>query len=471
MKKLALLSLTAITSFTGFAQTDSVVASALPVPVKSIFKGASSYRTWSVGVNLGFTTIGTLPGGINDFTQNSAGFGAGVYLQKDIYHFLSLRGDLAIGGFSGDNSRLQGNNTTRILDNYKYETKVQYAGSLMALINIANVNWLSEKNKINFYAGAGIGTAGYSVKANKTSDSTLESIKNGGTVSALFFPVSVGAKLKLSEIIALELGYRMNFVDGDNLDGTHYSTNQDKFSYTYLGLQLALGKKAKPHLSWHNPAKELYDQLEEQKRLLQTELEESRRLNTLVAAKLESFTKDTDADGVADFLDKCPGTPGNTRVDASGCELPDQTVTTTTRNTNTAATNSRNTNTPAITSGITDEDREILKEAQESLAFEQNRADIKPASYLALDKLALMLITKGYKLKLVGHTDNGGDDSYNMFFSRARAESVKSYLVNAGISSARIEAIGYGETQPIASNNTPEGRKKNNRVEMLLIEK
>ena len=72
------------------------------------------------------------------------------------------------------------------------------------------------------------------------------------------------------------------------------------------------------------------------------------------------------------------------------------------------------------------------------------------------------------KLSLEGHTDNVGDDDANLQLSKDRAASVKQYLKDAGISSSRITSEGYGETKPVDSNDTADGRKHNRRVEMNI---
>jgi outer membrane protein OmpA-like peptidoglycan-associated protein len=74
------------------------------------------------------------------------------------------------------------------------------------------------------------------------------------------------------------------------------------------------------------------------------------------------------------------------------------------------------------------------------------------------------------RIILRGHTDTVGDAAYNMQLSIERAESVADYLIGEGISSSRMTVRGYGETQPIASNETPEGKAKNRRVEFVLKE-
>lgn len=448
-------------SLSSRAQTDSAKVEDAS---GNLFRGAKAFRSWSIGINGGFSQVGSLPGGMNDYTVNKPGYGVGLYLQKDLTHFLSLRADVQSGSFSGDNSRLQGDGTKRVLKYHGYETKVAYAGSLNAVFSILNVNWLSKKNTINLFGTIGMGSVAYTSEGRRTSDSVLEKLKSSGNATALFLPIGVGAKVKLSNAMALELGYRVHFIDGDNLDMTHFGTNQDKYGYGYIGLQFMLGKKSKPALTWHNPAKEWAEETTRDLAQMRNTVEEILRQNQLLSAQMENLKTDTDGDGVIDLLDKCPGTSIHVKVNQDGCEIAN-TPTTTTRETKTTVPP------PTTTTTITDEDRLIAKEAQASIAFQPERADLLFSSNKALDKLALLLIQKGYKLKLIGHTDNIGDDNYNLFFSKARAESVKSYLVNAGISSVNIDAIGYGETQPIAPNNTPEGRKKNNRVEVVLIEK
>jgi outer membrane protein OmpA-like peptidoglycan-associated protein len=88
----------------------------------------------------------------------------------------------------------------------------------------------------------------------------------------------------------------------------------------------------------------------------------------------------------------------------------------------------------------------------------------------ALDKLAEVLKNKPlWKLEISGHTDNVGDDNGNLVLSKKRAEALKNYLISKGINADRLVTLYFGETKPIADNNTPEGRKKNRRVEMKIV--
>ena len=147
---------------------------------------------------------------------------------------------------------------------------------------------------------------------------------------------------------------------------------------------------------------------------------------------------DTDKDGTLDKDDDCPNTPGP--KDNKGCPVIEQEII------------------------------EVLKTAFDNLEFETAKDIIKEESKPSLDELAEVLLKKPtWKLEIAGHTDNVGDDAKNMVLSKKRAESLKAYLVTKGVEATRLSTLYFGETKPIGDNNTPEGRKKNRRVEMKIM--
>ena len=104
-----------------------------------------------------------------------------------------------------------------------------------------------------------------------------------------------------------------------------------------------------------------------------------------------------------------------------------------------------------------------------NITFETNSVDINASFFDVLASVALVL--KEYDKTLIevaGHTDSRGAESYNQDLSERRASSVSGYLQSQGIESLRIETFGFGETRPIASNGTAEGRRQNRRVELTL---
>lgn len=174
---------------------------------------------------------------------------------------------------------------------------------------------------------------------------------------------------------------------------------------------------------------------------------------------------DTDQDGVPDFRDACPNTPFGTPVNDRGCPLdsdgdgvPDSID-----------------QCPNTFPGMEVNEvgcpikNQVL--VLNNVHFEFNRADLLPDSRGLLNKVAKSLLDQpGVKIEVAGHTDSVGSDAYNLRLSEARAASVRSYLVSQGVAAATIYAKGYGERQPVASNQNEDGRARNRRVEVHLLD-
>ncbi len=146
---------------------------------------------------------------------------------------------------------------------------------------------------------------------------------------------------------------------------------------------------------------------------------------------------DTDGDGVHDGIDKCPNTPGDPEND--GCPV------------------------------VKEEVKEILDFARRAVQFEVGRATLQTPSYVVLDQIVdIMKENPSYGLQISGHTDNTGNATSNLDLSARRAKACYDYLIKNGISSDRLDFVGYGEDRPIATNSTAEGRKLNRRVEFVV---
>lgn len=156
---------------------------------------------------------------------------------------------------------------------------------------------------------------------------------------------------------------------------------------------------------------------------------------------------DRDADGIADPDDKCQDEPEtiNGVDDADGC--PDQ----------------------GKTLVVVTKDRIELKE---TVFFDSGKDTIKKKSFPLLDQVALVLRAHAEikKVSVEGHTDDQGNDAFNLDLSKRRAASVVRYLVGQGIDENRLASEGFGETRPIAPNKTKAGREQNRRVEMRIVE-
>ncbi len=156
---------------------------------------------------------------------------------------------------------------------------------------------------------------------------------------------------------------------------------------------------------------------------------------------------DRDDDGVANETDKCPDQPGP--VANNGCPEAKKS---------------------SFTSAIVKQIENKLSMTAKSIQFETGKATLMPASNKVLSDLhAFMKKYPEARFSIGGHTDNVGNADANMKLSNARAYVVKDWLVRKGIERFRIEAKGFGDTQPIDNNATPAGRAKNRRTEMKLI--
>lgn len=146
----------------------------------------------------------------------------------------------------------------------------------------------------------------------------------------------------------------------------------------------------------------------------------------------KEVTQDDDGDGVINDRDQCPNTIKGAKVDGTGCVV-EQTIT--------------------------------LRD----ITFEFNSSRLTANAQRLMENVVSFLRSdKAVKLAISGHTDSVASDDYNLKLSRDRANEVRDYLIGYGISPSRLEAAGFGETRPVASNDTAEGRELNRRVEFRI---
>ncbi len=104
------------------------------------------------------------------------------------------------------------------------------------------------------------------------------------------------------------------------------------------------------------------------------------------------------------------------------------------------------------------------------IEFDSGSSNIRDPSKKILDEIAQRIVSLGAKtVEVIGHTDNQGNPSNNLILSRARAEAVKIYLIQKGIAAEKISTNGLGDAQPVADNETVEGRTRNRRIEFRIV--
>lgn len=159
---------------------------------------------------------------------------------------------------------------------------------------------------------------------------------------------------------------------------------------------------------------------------------------------------DEDGDGVFDRRDRCPDTPAGTQVNHMGCPLPQYPP-------------AQAQPEPAATPEV------ITLDDQGQVMFAFDSAELTPAARERLQSLLPKLNEPSVtSVKVIGFTDSVGSDSYNQRLSERRASSVAEYLISRGLAPNKVTSQGRGEADPIADNDSDEGRARNRRVELHL---
>lgn len=183
------------------------------------------------------------------------------------------------------------------------------------------------------------------------------------------------------------------------------------------------------------------------------------------AVNADGCPQDSDGDGVADGMDKCPNTPAGAKVNKDGCELDgdkDGVVDRLDECPNSA---------PGVQVDI--KGCEIKGDIElPGVNFQSNSDRLLPgASSVLNDAAATLRKNPTIKVEVAGHTDSDGAADYNEGLSARRATTVRDYLAANGVAMDRMTTRGYGESQPIADNGTREGKAQNRRVVLRITER
>ena len=464
-----------------------------------------------LGVELGIIKNeynGDYGNGIFNFNQQmypAAGVAVGYFLSPSFN--LGLRSSFGTYGFREDNA------------NYFKGNKFDL--SLYTQYKLNNGYILKADSKLSPFFTIGLGLASYGV--NSSFDKSGSNSALAPTIITkgvdLVLPVGAGLKYQISERIALQYQYLYNFTNSDNHDenrgsnyfGTskhpNYKAGNDAFGQHIFSIVFNIGKHTDTDKDGiadkfdkcpATPKNVKVDSdgcpIDTDKDGVADYLDQCQDTPAGVTVDAKGCPVDTDGDGVADYLDKCSDTPKGVKVDANGCPIdtdgdgiadyldkcPD-TPKDVKVDANGCAVDTDGDGIPdyldkcpdvagtAANNGCPEAPAEVVT-VYKNIEFEFASERLTRDSYPLLDQIALSLRDTHSKIKMnvAGYTDYIGTKEYNLKLSVRRANSVKIYLMRKHVPASRIIITGYGEEDPIAPNETSEGRQKNRRVEFKL---
>lgn len=400
------------------------------------------FNDWAISVGAGIPLVQSadLTSIKNGNGKNVFGYSAYLSVDKAITHAFGLnlqydKGETRQGWFNTKTDNATGSGYQDVGARTQYD-----AISLLGDINFSNLlRRVDNKSPFRWalHGYAGIGTLAYRSYLEDASGQRLMTEVKPFKLSSMFGQAGAGVKYKINRRIDVE-GRVMYFVTGDDeFDGggeQYSSINKredqisDNFFNATLGLSLKLGKH-ESHLMWHDPLQEIYYKLD----VLADKNQDvevckkgdadndgvcddwDRQLDTPAGARVDGagVALDTDLDGVIDLYDKCVTVPGP--VENNGCP------------TNSSATVSDNTRT------------------LEGIEFDLNSDRILPSNTPILNSAVNYINSSNGTYNVIGATDTRGSDAYNQNLSERRANTVKNYLIQNGVESGKLNAIGRGE--------------------------
>lgn len=269
-----------------------------------------------------------------------------------------------------------------------------------------------------------------------------------------------GVKFFLTNNIALQVDLRHSLSLNSRQDNPHHVHND---LLTSLGINFNFGgvqkAEAPPKSEEPPPPMAVDDAGDSDKDGVPNNQDECPRTPAGMAVDKHGCMPDSDNDGILDYEDNCPGTPEGAKVDRDGCP-PDSDFD------GVSDYKDKCPHTPEGTmvgpDGCKGEKLSMVLKVE----FDAGKAVIKKQYHKEIKKVAdFMKKNPKANATIVGHTDNLGKRGDNIALSKARANSIRKYLVDKfDIDPSRIKALGYGPDKPIASNKTSEGRQKNRRV-------
>lgn len=396
------------------------------------------FNDWSISAGAGIPLMHSADlNSLKEFGagKNLIGYSAYFSVDKAITHAFGLklqydRGETRQGfvntkdnvaSLSGDGARTQYDAISILGD-------VNFSNLLRRVDNKSPYRWA-----LHGYAGVGtLAYKAYRQNAGPSYNQQLVTEVKPFKLGSLFGQAGAGLKFRASRSLDLEARGMYVYTGDDTFDGARNTANDkssDNFFNLTLGATLNLGKHAS-HLFWHDPLQEMYYRAD----VLAAKIEDvevcksgdadndgvcddwDRQLDTPAGARVDGagVALDTDLDGVIDLYDKCVTVPGP--VENNGC--------------------------PTNGSAMVSDNTRVL----EGIEFDFDSDRVLPSNTPILNNAVNYIKSSDASYKVIGGTDTKGSAAYNQRLSERRANSVKNYLIQNGVTSNKLEAIGKGET-------------------------
>lgn len=373
---------------------------------------------------IGFTAEGGGTLGFTDYRDSKGNYTGKVSLE---YYFPSTgMGNFGLRAF-GQEGSVSGSGAYPFMGNptNEFSTRLDmYGGGMMYILSIEN----------SVYPWIGIGASNLWFYPKDGNGNQLPNFK-AGNYSHYMLTINgdLGVRFMISKSLSLNVNGGIIIASKDHLDDISSGSNSDLLYTATVGISYYFGR-AKDSDGDGVP----------------DYMDECPGTPAGVAVDATGCPLDSDGDGVPDYLDKCPNTPAGVQVDSTGCPIK------------------KAQDTVVVTQPAEIESLVLSGDAN----FEFNKSKLLPNAYAVLDSLVgTMKAHPAYKWEVGGYTDAIGSASYNKKLSQRRAQSVVDYLVSQGVQRNDLKIVGYGKDDPIATNSTNEGRSMNRRVEIKLLSK
>lgn len=466
-------------------------------------KFKEEYNTWAIGA--GFSTL-ILNGDLRSFDTKSGdsyfNLGGYLYVDKMFNPILGVEVKVNVSQLGGEVQTIQNSGGSSESAYYRILYAETYSDRLLKvegtsfgfetslIIDLDNL-WKRNSEKWNWAGYLGLGSQLYSPRliikdfnrANETYDPNNDqdiyhpdNVEDDGTIrdadygtgsltSSLYLNAGISVKYRLNEKFDIEGRGVLNLNNEDHLDAAiSQKQTYESFFTGNIGVVYKFGKKKKYAIWVQDDEIEPFELVDTDKDGVQDELDQEK--NTPVNADVygNGVAIDSDKDGIKDYEDNCPLLQGP--KENNGCPLQAPIVY----------------HEPMVEELVAepvvefdeDEKSDIMDKINllsKSIYFKSSSDQLKVKSYQPLNEIAdVMRDYPDSRFKIEGHTDSRGNDNYNLELSKKRSKSVYNYLANEGVASNRLSSRGYGETRPLATNETEDGRQKNRRVEINFID-